>query len=305
MLRSNYNKRKGIVMKSIKKYLKPIIRYVFKIYAQKTIVRFSSQSEVYQKMLGETLKETLENDITQAEKVFIDKIELLRKNLESSSEKIEFTDFSDGKNCLPKGGNRGIEKDRSVITTVGEICKNESGVYFWMLILFKIIRKFKPSSCIELGTCLGLSTSFQASALHLNGNGKIVTLEGAEPLASIAKKNFQTLGLCNVDLVTGGFQSTLCEVLNKNRPFDYAFIDGHLDGKTTMSNFEKIILCCEDKAVIIIDNISGTRSMKRTWKSIESDERVKFSLNLRQMGVCVIDNDRIEKQSYRIPLLSN
>jgi predicted O-methyltransferase YrrM len=292
-------------MKSLKKYLKPVIRFVFKINAQKAIVRFSDESEIYQKMMGETLKETLENDITQEEKLLIDKIELLRKNLEASAEKIEFTDFSERKNSDLNGNNRGIEKHRSVITTVGEKCKNDGGVYFWMLILFKIIRKFKPASCIELGTGLGLSTSFQASALHLNGNGKIVTLEGAEPLASIAKKNFQTLDLSNIDLVTGGFQGTLCEVLNQNKPFDYAFIDGHLDGKATMSNFEKIILCCEDKAVIIIDNISGTRSMKKTWKNIESDERVKLSLNLRQMGICVIDNDEIEKQSYRIPLLSN
>jgi len=45
-------------------------------------------------------------------------------------------------------------------TTVGKTCKIASKPYFWSLLLFKLIREFKPSNTIELGTCLGISGAY-------------------------------------------------------------------------------------------------------------------------------------------------
>jgi predicted O-methyltransferase YrrM len=287
----------------LKKYGKPLIRFVFKLKAQKTIARLGRESGPYQKMLGNILEEALENNISHEEKVWIDKIELLRMKLESSTDKILLTDFGARKIPDPKVYDKEIEEGRIVTTTVGEKCRSSSELYFWVLILFKLIRKFKPTSCLELGTCMGISAAFQASALNLNGNGKIVTLEGAAPLASIAEKNFQLLDLKNVSVVEGRFQDTLHQVLNENSPVDFAFIDGHLDGIATINYFEQIISFCKDRAMLIIDNIFWSPSMKKAWQIIEGDERIKISLNLRQLGICIIDNERLEKLSYRIPLL--
>ena len=107
----------------------------------------------------------------------------------------------------------------------------------------------------------------------------------------------------NVSVVEGRFQDTLHQVLNENSPIDYAFIDGHLDGIATINYFEQIIPLCKDRAMLIIDNISWSPSMKKAWNIIEADERIKISLNLRQLGICIIDNESLEKLSYRIPLL--
>jgi len=149
---------------------------------------------------------------------------------------------------------------------------------------------------------MGISASFQASALHLNGKGKMITMEGANSLASIAKKNFQTLGLNNIEVAVGRFQDILYKVLSENGPIDYAFIDGHLDGVATLDYFGQIISSCKNKAVLIIDNISWSQGMKNAWKIIEADERVKISLYLRQLGICILDSERVEKQSFSIPL---
>jgi predicted O-methyltransferase YrrM len=286
----------------LKKYGKPLIRFIFKLKAQKTIARLRRESGPYQKMLGNTLKEALENNISLEEKVWIDKIELLRKKLESLTDKIVFTDFGAREIPDPKVYDKENEEGRIVTTIIGEKCKGFSETYFWMLVLFKLIRKFKPSSCLELGTGMGISTSFLASSLFLNGNGKIVTMEGAESLVLIAKKNFQTLNLNNIDVVLGRFQDTLPKVLNENSPIDYAFFDGHLDGIAIVNYFNQIIPFCRNKAVLIIDGISWSPSMKKAWEIIEADERVKITCNLRHLGICIIDNERLEKQSYRIPL---
>lgn len=289
-------------MNSIKKYIKPLLKILLKIRAQIIISRLIGKSEYYQKNIGQSLKETLSDTLSPEEKEWIDRIQSLKRKLEASTEPLVLTDFGARKIYDPKVYDQEIEFGRSVTTTVGEKCKSGSELYFWVLILFKLIRKFKPVSCLELGTCMGMSASTQASALYLNGNGHIVTLEGAEPLASIAKSNFLTLGLNNIDVVEGRFQDTLKDVLKKYGPVDYAFLDGHLDGLATMDYFETIMPFCKSKTILIIDNISWSPSMKKAWKMIDADKRINITVNLRQLGICIIDNELKEKQSLKIPL---
>jgi predicted O-methyltransferase YrrM len=290
-------------MLSLKKYGEPLIRSALKLNAQKAISGLKKELGIYQKMVGDALKEALDNNLTPEEKNWIDKIELLRKELESSAEEIFLTDFGARKIPDPELYDIEIEKGRRVLSTVGAKCKSGSEIYFWVLVLFKLIRKYKPLSCLELGTCMGLSASFQASALRLNGSGKIVTLEGADPLASIAEKNFQILGLNNINIIVGRFQDTLHNVLSEYGPIDYAFLDGHLDGLATIDYFEEIVPFCKNKAMMIIDNIFWSPSMKKAWNQIEADKRTKVTFNLRHFGVCIIDNEKVEKQKYRIPLI--
>jgi len=128
--------------------------------------------------------------------------------------------------------------------------------YFWSVLLFKLVRKFNPSACIELGTCLGISAAYQASAQKLNRKGKLVTLEGAVSLASLAEKNLQQLGLDNAHVVSGRFQDKLDTVLNENKPIDYAFIDGQHDEKATISYFEQLTPCLSVESIIDFDDIS-------------------------------------------------
>ena len=288
-------------MNSLKKYVKPLLKIVLKIRAQLIISRLIKKSDTYQNGIGQVIKESLANTLSSEEKKWIDKIQSLKKKLESSTEPLLLTDYGARKIHDPKVYDQEIEFGRTVTTTVGEKCKTGSELYFWVLILFKLIRKFKPVACLELGTCMGMSASTQASALYLNGKGHLITMEGAEPLASIAKTNFQTLGL-NIDVVEGRFQDTLQDTLIKYGPVDYAFLDGHLDGLATMDYFNTIMPFCKNKTILIIDNISWSPSMKKTWKIIDADERIKITFSLRQLGICIIDDELKEKKSYQIPL---
>ena len=289
-------------MISLKKHGKPLIKLVWKLRAQNTFSKLSNGAAGYPQMLGSVLVESLRNNISKEEKLWIDKIETLRKELESSDEKIELIDYG----AIQPDSNisdQELKSGTTIVSTIGAKCKSGSELFFWVFILFKLIRKFKPSSCLELGSCMGLSASFQAAALNLNGIGKLVTLEGASPLASIARKNFQRLNLNNVEVVEGRFQDTLSSVLSNLGPFDYVFIDGHLDGTATINNFNQIIPFVSDKALFVVDNISWSESMKKGWKYIEAHERIKVTFHLRQMGICIIDSELEKKQNYSIPLL--
>jgi predicted O-methyltransferase YrrM len=150
---------------------------------------------------------------------------------------------------------------------------------------------------------LGISGAYQASAQKLNQKGDIVTLEGAESLASLARKNFHSLGLDNARVVTGRFQDTLDRVLIEYEPIDYAFIDGHHDEEATITYFQQILPHISEKSILIFDNISWSKGMRRAWKKIQEHEKVKISLDMRTWGICVLDEDIRKKISFQIPLL--
>ena len=116
---------------------------------------------------------------------------------------------------LPEAGlgNHKTREGKVIIKTIGDVCRTASKTYMWSFLLLKLIREFRPLVCLELGTCLGISASYQAAALKLNESGRIVSLEGAEPLARLAEGYFLNLGLDNVDVVVGRFEHTLEKVL--------------------------------------------------------------------------------------------
>ncbi len=277
-----------------------IIRRVLRVTAKGKIKKLGGSNGVLS-LLGETLNEALQNKISGDELRWIDKIERMREKLISSREKISIVDYGASKREDTHGHKQ--YEGKIVNRTIGTIARRAGKPYFWSLFLFKLIRKFKPEFCLELGTSLGISASFQAAALKLNGGGEIVTLEGAGTLASLAESHFSSLELDNIKVITGKFKETLKEVLRPDKLIDFAFIDRHHDEKATLEYFNEIFPFLSDKAIVVFDDISWSAGMKNAWRKIAADERVKISLNLRQMGICVIDPQIERKENYSIMMI--
>lgn len=259
-----------------------------RMLAKIAVFRLSRSGDRDSIILANILKITLKNDLIPEEKVWIDKIEQLRENLNASTTEISLVDYGAGKSDEHRT-QQDMYTGKTVTTTVGEVCRSGSKSPFWSFLLFNLVREFKPAVCIELGTCLGISTSYQAVALSLNKAGKIVTIEGATTLAKCAEQNIEAIGLENVRVVAGRFQDVLDEVLNESRPVDFAFIDGHHDEKATMRYFDQIIPFLANQGVVLVfDDISWSPGMKKAWKKIKVDERVKISVDLRKVGICLM-----------------
>lgn len=146
--------------------------------------------------------------------------------------------------------------------------------------MFKLIRKFKPSICIELGSCVGISAAYQYSALKLNKKGYLITLEGYEALAKITENNIKKLNINNTKVVCGLFQDKLGKVLKENHPVDYALIDGHHQETATIFYFEQFLPYLAEESVMVFDDICWSDGMKRAYKYIKKNKMVKISLEI-------------------------
>ena len=280
--------------KIIRKFPKILRR--LRAYLQVTRL-FCRQNEA-SRTLAKAVIETIHNKLTTEETIWVEKIETLRKELNLSTDEIIMPDYGAGAVDQEEGAENKSSQCDIKTRIVGQMCLTSSKPYLWTIFLLKLTRKFRPSVCLELGTCMGISASYQAAALKMNSRGKMVTLEGAQSLAEIAQKNFQALGLDNIDLIIGRFQDTLNDVLREHEPIDYAFIDGHHEEKATIAYFEQILPFLSERALLIFDDISWSEGMKRAWSTIETNENIALSIDLANMGICILEKGCTKKQSF-------
>lgn len=291
-------------MSVIKSVIKPIILKAYKYHAGMKLSQLRNIGNSTADKIENAIQGIMKNNLDPEEMNWIDRIEEKRSLLNSSLKKISITDYGAGDPNYNLSENE-MYQGVNLETTVGKICSTGSKTYFWSLLLFKLIREFKPLTIVELGTCLGISGSYQASAQKLNNSGQLITLEGAKSLVILAEKTFHELNLDNVHVIGGRFQDNLDAVLNKYKPIDYAFIDGHHDEKATTFYFEKFIPYLTGSSVMVFDDISWSDGMHNAWKTIIKNKKIKISLDLREIGICIFDDLLKGKYNFKIPLFTS
>jgi predicted O-methyltransferase YrrM len=225
------------------------------------------------KAIGVALRRVLFGEPASGTRPRIEQIEALRARLERSRDPVSI--------ALPYASAR--ERHRPV----GEVCRRRSKRPLWGRLLHELVRELSPASVLEMGTCVGISTAYQAAALELNHRGIMISLEGAPALAQLAAENLAALGLHRVRVRDGLFRDTLPAALSDLAPLDFAFIDGHHDEAATLAYFEQILPCLSPTATLVFDDIAWSEGMARAWDALQRDARAGATVDLSSVGICL------------------
>ncbi len=223
------------------------------------------------------------------EGMWINRIENLRAELERSDEVLgawERPWLAQSKELMKRvGASDGGEITIGFATTASKSAQ-------WCRLLYNLARHLRASRVIELGTNVGISGLYLAAAIEDSGMGTLITLEGAEPKAQLARTNFERLGLGRHEVVVGDFFDTLPKVLEAWRPVDLAFIDGFHDGAATVK-FHQQFKQVSDDTVLVYDDVRWSTGMERGWKQIKNDPQVAISVDMGAVGICAVCKDSI------------
>ena len=159
-------------------------------------------------------------------------------------------------------------------------------------LLFRLINYYQlSSSIVELGTSLGITTSYLSNAKKSN---KIYTIEGADEIANVANSVFQKLGLKNVILKKGEFENVLSELLIDGQ-LGLIYIDGNHTKEDTINYFNWALENANEKTVIVIDDIYWSREMEDAWEHIKRIKKVSLTIDLFKMGVVFLHSVKVKE----------
>lgn len=174
-------------------------------------------------------------------------------------------------------------------------------------LLFRIVNwmgqgQKRPLEIVELGTSLGVTTAYLASA---DSRNQVVTLEGSESLLRVAQGVWKNLKLENITWQQGNIDDTLYNIYRGKMKeesagwLDLAYIDANHTYEATKRYTDFLLPRMTEKGIIVIDDIHYSEAMERAWQELKNDARVTTSMDLWHCGLLFVDKHYL-KRHYRI-----
>lgn len=211
-------------------------------------------------------------------------IQALRKQLYADQHVLHVEDFGAG--SLIKATHQ---------RKVCDIAKNAGRNHKFGKLLATLIQRYPIHQVIELGTSLGLATSYMASAKPAV---QITTLEGSKEIAAYATKSFEFLQLKNIKQVVGNFDDLFLPTLQSLPSIDLIFVDGNHRKEPTLNYFLQAIPFLNQQSILIFDDIHWSPGMQEAWNEIKAHPEVTLSIDLFFFGLVFFNKDFKVKQHF-------
>ncbi len=213
-------------------------------------------------------------------------VESQREKLKANDRLIEVEDFGAGSTVIKT--NRRIIRD---------IANSSLKPKKYAQLLFRMVQYYQPAAIVELGTSLGITSSYLSFG---NANGRVFTCEGSENIAAIAAENFSSLRVNNIELVKGDFAKTLPLLFQKIGTLDFAFVDGNHRKEPTLQYFQQLLTHSTHSTIIVFDDIHWSAEMEAAWDEIQQHAAVTLTIDLFFIGIVFINPDFKVKQHFTI-----
>lgn len=187
----------------------------------------------------------------------------------------------------------GSKKTKSNVRAIKSIAQNASISQKYGRLLVVLIQEFDCKTVMELGTSLGVGTSYLAS----NRNTDVFTIEGCPNISSFTQQQLKKY--TNISYFIGDFSAQLSSVLKKTNEPDLVYIDGNHTYKATIDYFNFFLKHGHSKTILVFDDIHWSKGMEKAWAEIIQSNGVSVSIDLFRMGIVFIDQ-AISKKHYII-----
>jgi predicted O-methyltransferase YrrM len=212
-------------------------------------------------------------------------IEGQRKKLLNDDSIITVTDLGAGSH---------LNKNRT--KQVKEIAKNALKTPRLAQLIYRLAKDVNPANVIELGTCLGITTSYLSKACP---NAQVLTIEGCPETAKVADGNFKELELKNIELQVGNFDTLLPKVIEGKDQLDFVYIDGNHRKEATLNYFKWCLPKVHEGSLLIFDDIYWSKGMKEAWEEIKSHPDVTVTVDLFWIGLVYFRKGQV-KEHFKI-----
>ena len=214
--------------------------------------------------------------IRKHHKVIEKKLLKIRKSISNQKGSLTYIDPKDG---------------RHLTSSISALAKKSAASHRFSFFLLKLINHFGYATVLETGTSLGINACY----LSHSTVDHIITIEGSEEVASLAREHLQNYAEHPVDLIIGRVQDRFATSLEQSNP-ELVFLDADHRGETIRFYLSEIRKQQTVKCIVIHD-IHWSRDMHYTWEKIRTDKQYPLTIDIFQAGVIFTDHP-IEKQHF-------
>ena len=211
-------------------------------------------------------------------------IEKIRHNLLLDNRELAIEDFG-------AGSRTGLTKQRLINAIAQSSLKPKK----FSQLLFRMVDHYQPKTILELGTSLGITSSYLATA---NLDAQLITMEGSTAVATVAKENFKQLNLKNIKIIEGNFDETLSLTIANLSSIDLAFLDGNHRYQPTINYFNEVLKKSHEHTIIILDDVHWSQEMEQAWEEVKQHPQVTMTIDLFFIGIVLLRKDFKVKQDF-------
>lgn len=216
-----------------------------------------------------------------------ERVENWRKQLLGDTTRLSLVDYG-------AGSVSGPQKER----TVASLARTAAKPRRWGQLLYRMARYYQCRQIVELGTSLGITTTYLA--LAAGREGRVVTVEGAPALASRAAAHFREWELGQVRVLEGPFDGQLPAIQDAVPHPDLVFIDGNHRKDPTLHYFETFLPRSGEERILVFDDIHWSAGMEEAWEQIRRHPGVRCTIDLFFIGLVFFRTGFREQQHFSI-----
>lgn len=159
-----------------------------------------------------------------------------------------------------------------------------------------VLKTFRPSHILEIGTAIGFSACLMAE--YLPASSDILTIEKMPDRIEVARANIKKTGYeAKISIAEGDASEILTKLNAEGRKFDFIFMDA---AKAQYPDyFEKINLMLDKGGILLADNILQEGSVAESKFSVPRRER---TIHMRMREFLSIVMNSADYNSVIIPI---
>ena len=191
----------------------------------------------------------------------------------------------------------GSSRNSAPSRTVSQVAATALKPPKYAQLLHRLAAHYQPHTIIELGTSLGITTSYLATG---HPQATVYTIEGSPAIAAKAAEGFGPLLLKNVHPLIGNFDTVLPQLLSELNGVDLAYIDGNHRYAPTVNYFSQLLPHCNEGSILVFDDIHWSAEMENAWEVICSHEAVQYTIDIFFLGFVFFRKGFKVKQHFSI-----
>lgn len=229
----------------------------------------------------------MKEPLSREDNTKIQGVEIVRKKLLKDQRKISLQ---------PMGAGSRLKENNTI--SVSQLAARSLSTPRQCLTYFRLLKWLQPSTILELGTSLGISTMYHHLAAP---RAHLISIEGRMPVHRIAREIIAGhKKVKNIDLLQGLFDEHLENALTLLGKVDYVFIDGDHRGSSLIKYLQQILPHTHDRSIIVVHDIYWSDDMLDAWNEIITWPQIKASLDIYEMGVLIFNSSVLHQQNVRL-----